>query len=801
MADSISQLWQTIAEALLQAPSQEPIQIATAVCNAILANAELSAALKTDSRMMQINQGNAMGYQVLVEGGVAYIGTHYQVDGGTLKPLLDIVLRKIFQKPVGIPNNLPSGGALNFVGRNHELATLHDQLQQNDRLAISSIHGMGGVGKTELALQYGLKYLQLESYTGGVCWLRSGVNVGIQIVEFARRQLSLEPPEELELVGQVGYCWRHWRDGEVLTIFDDVQAQDYKDIQPYFPPVESRFKMLLTTRSRLGASVRELELQVLEKDAALEMLRALVGRDRIQAQVAEAEVLCEWLGYLPLGLELVGRYLTRKKDLSLAEMWKRLEKKRLEQVALQKTEWGMTAQRGVAAAFDLSWQELEQQARQLAGLLGLFAAAPISWQLVQDCLPEWDEETLENVRDMQFLDLNLVRYVEEGTYQLHPLIREFFRSKLNFIEGIDDLGKAFTSQMLVLAERISQKHTLNESLSIKTAIPHLEQVVTECISYLNDKNLLEVFERIGWFYEGQNIYKSAEYWYKSCCQTVEKRLTKSHPDYAMSLNNLAEFYRSQGDYIQSEPLHQLSLNIAREALSPNHPDLAIHLNNLGLLYKQKGEYGKAELLYQEALEIDRESIPQNQRNLCIRLNNLALLNCDLKRFDEAETQLLESLEISRQLFSSPHPSIALRLSNLAKVYTEKNQYGQAEQLYKEALEMSEETLSRKHPQIAGHLYCLSELYRQQGRYEESEELILEALSIDKDLNYLEHPDHAKHISSLALLYDIQERYFEAEPLYQKALEIFEKRLPSSHPLSIKIQERLMRIQAIMAVSQ
>jgi hypothetical protein len=158
MTDPIEQLFKTIIETI-QSDSQAPEELATAVCNAIVAKSELVEVLKTDRRMVQINQGNASGYQVLVEDGVAYIGTHYQIDGITLKSLLEVVLRRVFQPPVGIPQNLPHRGAPKFVGRDRELATLHEQLQQNDRLAIASVQGMGGVGKTELALQYGLKHI------------------------------------------------------------------------------------------------------------------------------------------------------------------------------------------------------------------------------------------------------------------------------------------------------------------------------------------------------------------------------------------------------------------------------------------------------------------------------------------------------------------------------------------------------------------------------------------------------------------------------------------------------------------
>ncbi|MBD3559483.1 hypothetical protein H6S82_11505, partial [Planktothrix sp. FACHB-1355] len=125
--------------------------------------------------------------------------------------------------PTGIPQNIPSSGTIRFVGRSEELERLHQMLQQNNRVVIAAIEGMGGVGKTELAIQYALLHLLLLTYPGGICWLQArDEDVGIQIVRFAQAKLGVNPPEGWDLPSQVDFCWSRWHEGNVLVVLDDV---------------------------------------------------------------------------------------------------------------------------------------------------------------------------------------------------------------------------------------------------------------------------------------------------------------------------------------------------------------------------------------------------------------------------------------------------------------------------------------------------------------------------------------------------------------------------------------------------
>ena len=638
---------------------------------------------------------------------------------------------------IGIPNNLRRSGVVAFAGRDGALGELHQRVQANERLAIVSIRGMGGVGKTELALQYGLRYGRV--YEGGLCWLRAGEDLGAQIIAFARAQLDLSPPINLEVLGQVAYCWRHWRAGEVLIIFDDVKQ--YPAIEPFLPPSERRFKVLLTTRVQLGGAFSELALDILGRVESLALLRALVSNGRIDADPEHAEWLCDWLGDLPLGLELVGRYLAQKPRVSLTKLRERLESKRLDANALERVYPGMTAIAGVAAAFEVSWEVLDSVAQTLAGLLSLFALAPIPWRLVQDCLPDWDEEDLEDCRD-GLLASHLLQPMdseEDESYQLHQLLREFFVVKLRGMANVGELSEQYCQVMVQVAQQIPDSPTRDQITAFSSAMGHVAEVATTLQGWLSDEDLVCPFVGLGRFYKGQGTYEQAAPWFEQCLSVARDRLGAEHPDVAHSLNNLALLYDSQGRYGEAEPLFVEALAMRKRLLGAEHPDVATSLNNLALFCDSQGRYGEAEPLYVEALAMRKRLLGAEHPDVATSLNNLALLYDSQGRYGEAEPLYVEALAMSKRLLGAEHPDVATSLNNLAGLYFSQGRYGEAEPLYVEALAMYKRLLGAEHPDVASILLNLGAMRYRQQQYAEAEALLLEALPIYQQALEENHP--------------------------------------------------------------
>ncbi|NEO39235.1 MAG: tetratricopeptide repeat protein [Moorea sp. SIOASIH] len=708
------------------------------------------------------------------------------------------------KKKLNPPTNIINRGTPHFVGRDPQLEKLHEEFEQTDQLVICAIAGMGGVGKTELALQYALK--NQHNYPGGLCWFPvRGLDLGTQVINFARTKLGLTIPDELEFNQQVEYCWGHWPQGTALIVLDDVPSfsNDYKQrIQPYLPPAQPRFKVLITSRQRPGASYRRIDLDVLLPKAALELLESLVGKERIEKELTEAQALCEWLGYLPLGLELVGRYLDIHSSLTIAKVQKRLEKKKLAAKALlYQTEQGeITAQLGVAAAFELSWEDLKDcpEAQQLGCRLSLFAPAPFDWSLVESCVIETEDEDdreeeqeeLEELRDRFLVNRNLLQLTEQQTYRLHQLIREFFLTKLAQLPEADGYKQSFCQVMVAKAKEIPQTPTRDQITGVTPAIPHLVEAATVLTDWLRDEDLPWPFVGLGRLYQGQGTYDQAEPWWKQCIEITKSRLGHDHPDVAQSLNNLAALYQSMGCYDQAEPLYQQALELYKQRLGHDHPHVAQSLNNLAALYQSMGRYDQAEPLYQQALELFKQRLAHDHPSVATSLNNLALLYKSMGCYDQAEPLYQQALELYKQRLGHDHPHVAQSLNNLAALYQSMGCYDQAEPLYQQALELYKQRLGHHHPSVATSLNNLALLYKSMGCYEQAEPLYQQALELYKQRLGHHHPSVAISLNNLALLYESMGCYEQAEPLFQQALEIAERTLGSNHPNTVTIRKNL-----------
>ncbi|MBD2479184.1 tetratricopeptide repeat protein [Anabaena sp. FACHB-83] len=752
------------------------------------------------------------------------------------KKLSDKIGQVIFPGGKGVIKNLVIEGqkqltptkhiprsSVHFVGRETELTQAHEDLQCGKYVAIS---GMGGVGKTELATQYARQY---QDDYGGIIWFNDRAsNLAAEVLSFFV-QLGLEIPQEqsgrlLTLQEQVAWCWLQYpqTDLPILIVFDDVTSLDNLG---GVVPSDNRFRVLVTTRLRnLDPNfIQEIPLDVLSPEKALELLKKLLRKDkRVDNQQQAANAICEFLEYLPLGIELVGAYLAQDPDLHLYIMWERLQQRKLAEAALQDRETLNSTQLGVKAAFALTWEELEPLTQQLGRFLSLFAPQSILWDLVvwvatggddedeppasddvntsqitplnpplergetresnslpveteESSLPftrgglGWGNSTEINEAKKQLYKRHLLQQVEnsEGYYKIHALVRWFLQEQLaNAGEMKPILETTFATAMITKAQSLPYSATSKDIERVKDVIPHIEDLGERIIAEVNQAKE----------------------------QQINSPASVPNDVLIWVFVGVARFYAGQGLYQLAENCYKKCVNVCQALFTGDHPDVATSLNNLALLYFSQGRYGEAEPLYIDALAMRQRLFVDDHPNVATSLNNLAGLYFSQGRYGEAEPLYIDALAIRQRLFVDDHPDVASSLNNLALLYFSQGRYGEAEPLYIDALAMRQRLFVDDHPNVATSLNNLAGLYFSQGRYGEAEPLYIDALAMRQRLFVDDHPNVATSLNNLAGLYRSQSRYSEAEPLYIDALAMFQRVLGDNHPNTVTVRENLAILQ-------
>jgi tetratricopeptide (TPR) repeat protein len=521
-----------------------------------------------------------------------------------------------------------------FTGRAALLTRLRTSLTQTHTTALSqpqAISGLGGIGKTQIAVEYA--YRHRNDYQA-ILWVKASTPEELteDVAALARilnlpEQRASKQQESIDAV-------QHWlatHDGWLL-IFDN--ADNLSLLTDYLPSAPKGHIVLTTRAHALGGMARKLEVPQMDEAEGVRLLLYRAGLMEQQTTTGElpaeiyqqATAIFHLLGGLPLALDQAGAYIEETQE-SLLHYPTVYQTKRK---ALLERRGGIRSDHlPVATTWNLAFQTIEQSNPAAIELMRLCSF------LSPDAIPE--------------------KMILASTEYLTPLLQSITQERTRWNNALADLLK----YSLIRRNQATMSLSIHRLLQavIKDEMDAQQQETWEaCVVRLTDS--VFPFDEVAPWVQSQEYLPHA----LLATEYIASR-TMTFFEAGGLLNNVGTYFYYRGQYIQAEALYQRSLKIFEQVLGPEHPDTATTLNNQANLYAEQGKYEEAGRLYQRSLKIREQVSGPEHPDTATTLNNLALLYAEQGKYEEAEALCQRSLKIFEQVLGPEHPDTAQTLNN------------------------------------------------------------------------------------------------------------------------------------------
>ncbi|RSN56104.1 tetratricopeptide repeat protein [Amycolatopsis sp. WAC 04182] len=533
----------------------------------------------------------------------------------------------------------------NFTGRDELLDQLTKRLSSGTTAVLpSALHGLGGIGKTQMATEYIYRHLQDYDL---VWWIDAAHTTQIRagLTELAgmlglqgASEASVAVPAVIEAL-RTGRPFRRW-----LLVFDAAESPD--TVLPFFPR-NGPGEILITSRNSDWAGIaRPLELAVFKREESVELL----GRRGPEIDPADADELAEKLGDLPLAVEQAAAW--RAVTGMPVQEYLRLFEESVEEIL--DTASAPDNEVSVAAAWNVSFEELKTRnpaAHQILHICAFFSPEPISRDLLTgvnrvSISPELDAALRDPIKLARAIrDIN--RYglakIDHGnnTLQLHRLVQLVLRNRV--------MARQVHARMQHGAHQLLAALDPNDPESSR----HWSRY-RELLPHAYAANVLD------------------------CDDDWPRQL----------YINLMRYLFEYGDHEEAARLGLEARKRFTEALGPTHPQTLEVSSRLGLYLWAIGRYSEAAELNQRTLALRLQvSGEENEETFALQRN----ITIDLRAqgdFAAASKLSEEVYQKSKRMFGEDDPealnaayqhAISLRLSGA----------------YRAAVELDQDTLRRR----------------------------------------------------------------------------------------------------------
>ncbi|MEU5868226.1 FxSxx-COOH system tetratricopeptide repeat protein [Nonomuraea sp. NPDC047529] len=715
----------------------------------------------------------------------------------------------------------------NFTGREALLEQLHAGIASDVTAVVPhALHGMGGVGKTQVAVEYAWRYAADYDI---VWWIAAdqALLVPAALAALAPR-LDLPPVKAVGIEDTAAAVLDALRRGEPsdrwLLIFDNAdQPEDINRLIPRGPG-----HVLITSRNQEWRSVVDtVPVDVFTKGESVQFLHKRVSN---KLQEADARRLAEELGHLPLALEQAGA-LQAEAGMSVEEYLQQLARHMPDTLQDPKP---LDYPRSMTAAWRLSVSQLEQQMAEAVDLLrccAFFGPDPIPVDVFR-----WGAEGagpgLQDLLDKPLMRSKAIRVIgryalagldpENRTLQVHRLIQALLRADLNDEE--QDRFRKVVHRLLASARpgdpeneanwpRYSElvRHIVPSEVAF-TRDPEVRDFALNMVRYLyrsgqhqlglsfagdflrqwtidsgpDDRHVIAAQAQMGSVQRELGDYPGAYETDSAAWERAKQVLGDEHEMSLFIAQGLGADLRARGDFADATRHEEQVLQAHVSALGRTHLEVLNATNNLALDYALISNYTRARSMHEDVYNASSKRTDVSKVSHLIFWGNLVRVvrlcgdyeeACDLA--EEAHAFGVKELDVEHwvTLRTAKDWSIALRRSG---------RYDEASALAQDVLERSTRLFGPSHPDTLAAAMNNANAMRTTGRINAAFDLAAQTMERYPGAYRPEHPYNHGCAGNLALMHRVRGDAASARKLNEQCLEALDARLTRDHHYSLTV---------------
>lgn len=637
-----------------------------------------------------------------------------------------------------------------FTGRDATLLQLRDRLSDDVTAIVpNALHGMGGVGKTQLAIEYAYRFAADYDV---VWWVRAEqpAQARFDLADLAtdlKVRVSADISETVRAVLnglRRGQPYRNW-----LIIFDNARSPE--ELGQLLPG--GRGHVLVTSRDPAWqASADQIELDVYHRSESVQFLQHRASG------IAEADAvrLADELGDLPLALEAAAAWLAVTG--MPASQYLTLAHRQLTEAFNQARV--LTYEGPVVMAWTVSMNHLREDNPAAAQLLRLCAflgpeplpvtlfTGPVGAKMPPVPLPApLHQEICEPLaRGRIFREIGRYAVAKIGyrsmpnghdteTVRVHRVVQKVLRELMP--PGEHETFKR-TAQLLVAAADPGDPeqpthwpqyaelflHVAPADLTSASGDARVRRFVLNEVRYLYMRGELSA---------SQDLAQAAK-------RSWSAVLDQQDLDLVALNNHLANALRARGEYREARTLDEQNLRFAQEHLGPDHLEALQAANGLAATLRRLGEWRTAFDLDRDTLERSRRVYGSEHPRSMLAANNYAVSLRMLGRFAEALEVDEENMRRRERVYGESHQYTMLSINNVARDLRECGQYRQSCAMQERTYERYRELYGADHPDTMRAMKNLAVSRRKAGRYAEAAALARECLELHEARFGYDYPE-------------------------------------------------------------